>query len=47
MLQIITHDSINPPAMVASASTQPHDRVQFMPISPFVSGGCKLIQASD
>ena len=34
MLQIITHDSINPPAMVASASTQPHDRVQFMPISP-------------
>ena len=34
MLQIITHDSINPPAMVASASAQPRDRVQLLPISP-------------
>jgi len=34
MLQIITHDSINPPAMVASALAQPRDRVQFLPISP-------------
>ena len=34
MLQIITHDSINPPAMVASASAQPRGRVQLLPISP-------------
>ncbi len=33
MLQIITHDSINPPAMVASASAQPRGRVQLLPIS--------------
>ncbi|MHB1494996.1 MAG: toxin co-regulated pilus biosynthesis Q family protein [Acidithiobacillus sp.] len=34
MLQIITHNSINPPAMVATVSGQPRGRVQFLPISP-------------